>query len=170
MNVLRAIERQSMRDDAANVRRCGSTISVSSFRSASGATRSARINLFNFYTSRCMRTSERCFRSRGHDRQAVSTVQRAHDLEIDLITGTATRGQHAFALGHGEFDSLEHFAQKSGQILIRTMIFYPGWGADFNRRSNSREVCLGLLRKKVDLPGSHSLLRTVRFESGHMLG
>jgi len=95
---------------------------------------------------------------------------RAHDFEIDLITGTATRGQHAFALGHGEFDSLEHFAQKSGRILIRTMIFYPGWGVDFNRRANSREACLGWLRKKVDLPGSHSLLRTVRFESGYMLG
>ena len=74
MNVLRAIERQSMRDDAASVRRCGGTISV---RSASGATRSARINLFNCYASRCTRTSERCFWSWGHDRQAVSTVQRA---------------------------------------------------------------------------------------------
>lgn len=112
---------------------------------------------------------EALLRRRGRKQQAMSTMLRVDDLEIDLITRTATRGEHAVALGPIEFKLLEYFARNSGQILTRTMIFQSVWDMHFDPGTNLIEVYVGLLRKKIDLPGMRSLLKTVR-GSGYMLG
>jgi two-component system OmpR family response regulator len=108
-------------------------------------------------------------RRRGRRQQAASTVLRIDDLEIDLIARTAKRGEHAVALPPVEFKLLEYFARNSGHILTRTMIFQSVWDMHFDPGTNLIEVYVGLLRKKIDLPGMRPLLKTVR-GSGYMLG
>lgn len=108
-------------------------------------------------------------RRRSRRQQSVSTVLRVDDLELDLIARTATRREHAVALPPVEFKLLEYFARNAGQILTRTMIFQSVWDMHFDPGTNLIEVYVGLLRRKIDLPGLRPLLKTVR-GSGYMLG
>jgi two-component system, OmpR family, response regulator len=108
-------------------------------------------------------------RRRGRRQEAVPTVLHVEDLELDLIGRTARRGDHVVSLPPVEFKLLEYFARHSGQILTRTMLFEAVWDMHFDPGTNLIEVYVGLLRKKIDLPGLPALLKTVR-GSGYMLG
>lgn len=108
-------------------------------------------------------------RRRSRRQQPVATTLHVDDLEMDLIARTATRAGKSVALPPVEFKLLEYFARNSGQILTRTMIFQSVWGMHFDPGTNLIDVYIGLLRKKIDLPGLRPLLKTVR-GSGYMLG
>jgi two-component system, OmpR family, response regulator len=108
-------------------------------------------------------------RRRGRKQDAAPTVLRVEDLEVDLMARTARRGEHVVALPPVEFRLLEYFARNAGHILTRTMIFESVWHMHFDPGTNLIEVYVGLLRKKIDLPGLPPLLKTVR-GSGYMLG
>ncbi|MBB2928143.1 response regulator transcription factor [Paraburkholderia silvatlantica] len=97
------------------------------------------------------------------------TVLRVDDLEIDLIARTARRGEHVVSLPPVEFRLLVYLARNSRQIHTRTMIFEAVWNLHFDPGTNLIEVYVGMLRKKIDLPGMSPLLKTVR-GSGYMLG
>jgi two-component system, OmpR family, response regulator len=91
------------------------------------------------------------------------------DLEIDLIARSARRGEYVVQLPPVEFRLLAHFARNFGQILTRTMIFEAVWHMHIDPSTNLVDIYVGLLRKKIDLPGMPALLKTAR-DSGYMLG
>ena len=47
-------------------------------------------------------------------------------------------------------------------MLTRSQIFEHVWGYDFGPSSNSLEVYVGYLRRKIDLPFGRASLQTVR--------
>ncbi|HSX58722.1 MAG TPA: response regulator transcription factor [Tahibacter sp.] len=105
---------------------------------------------------------------RRHGAAARETALRVADLELDLITRVARRGGVELELLPTEFRLLEFLVRQSGQVLTRTMIFEAVWGYHFDPGTNVIEVHIGRLRRKIDVPGSPALIRTVR-GSGYLL-
>lgn len=99
---------------------------------------------------------------------AADTVLRLSDLELDLISREARRGEHPLNLLPTEYKLLEFMMRNSGQIITRMMIFQEVWGYHFDPGTNLIDVHIGRLRKKIDAPGLTPLIRTVR-GSGYVI-
>jgi two-component system OmpR family response regulator len=93
---------------------------------------------------------------------------RVADLELDLISRTARRGDRSLRLLPTESKLLEFMMRNPGQILTRTMIFETAWGYHFDPGTNVIEVHVGRLRRKIDPPGAKPLIQTIR-GSGYRL-
>ncbi len=61
-----------------------------------------------------------------------------------------------------EFLLLELLLRHPRQVLTRSQIFEHVWGYDFGPTSNSLEVYVGYLRRKLEAGGEPRLLHTVR--------
>jgi two-component system response regulator MprA len=61
-----------------------------------------------------------------------------------------------------EFMLLELFMRNPHMVLTRTVIFERVWGFDFGSSSNSLDVYISYLRKKLEAGGEPRLIHTVR--------
>jgi DNA-binding response OmpR family regulator len=86
---------------------------------------------------------------------------RVADLEIDTSTRRVTRSGTTITLSHREYDLLEALAASEGRILSREVIQERVW-MDEESYSNTVDVYVGLLRKKVDAGHEVKLIQTVR--------
>jgi two-component system response regulator MprA len=84
------------------------------------------------------------------------------DLELDAGEHTVRRGGRPIELTRMEFLLLELLMRHPRQVLTRTQIFENVWGYDFGPSSNSLEVYVGYLRRKMEAEGEPRLLQTVR--------
>jgi two-component system, OmpR family, response regulator MprA len=89
-------------------------------------------------------------------------VLRFADLSLDPATREVRRGEREIELTRTEFLLLELFLLNPRQVLPRALIFERVWGYDFGPTSNSLEVYVGYLRKKLESGGEDRLLQTVR--------
>jgi two-component system copper resistance phosphate regulon response regulator CusR len=92
---------------------------------------------------------------------------RISDLEIDTFKRRVTRGQQEIALTPREFSLLEALARSEGQVLTREMITERVWRNDMSF-SNTVDVHIGMLRKKIDADHEVKLVHTVH-RLGYML-
>ena len=72
------------------------------------------------------------------------------------------RGTREIELTRTEFLLLELFLLNPRQVLPRSLIFERVWGYDFGPTSNSLEVYVGYLRRKLEADGEPRLIQTVR--------
>lgn len=100
---------------------------------------------------------------------ANEAVLRVGDIELELLTRIARRQGQDLRLSPTEFKLLECLMRNSNQVVTRTMLFESVWGYFFDPGTNLIDVHVARLRKKVDAPGQHALLHTVR-GSGYVLG
>jgi len=84
------------------------------------------------------------------------------DLELRPLEHTVRRGRRPIVLTRTEFLLLELFLRHPRQVLTRSQIFERVWGYDFGESSNSLEVYVGYLRRKLEADGEPRLLQTVR--------
>jgi two-component system response regulator MprA len=91
-----------------------------------------------------------------------SETLRYADLELDTLGHTVRRGRRPIELTRTEFLLLELFLHHPRQVLTRSQIFERVWGYDFGPGSNSLEVYVGYLRRKLEAGGEPRLLQTVR--------
>jgi two-component system, OmpR family, response regulator MprA len=84
------------------------------------------------------------------------------DLELDLLTRDARRGDRAIELSRIEFELLEFFLRHPRQVLSRSLIYERVWGYDGSLSSNSLDVFVGHLRRKLESGGERRLIHTVR--------
>lgn len=89
-------------------------------------------------------------------------VLRFADLTLDPATREVHRGERELELTRTEFLLLELFLLNPRQVLPRSLIFERVWGFDFGPTSNSLEVYVGYLRKKLEGGGESRLIQTVR--------
>lgn len=82
------------------------------------------------------------------------------DLEVDTVTRQARRGGKEIALTPREYDLLEALATREGQIVSREFIQNRVWG-DPDSASNTVEVHIGTLRRKIDTNALVKLIHTV---------
>jgi two-component system response regulator MprA len=83
-------------------------------------------------------------------------------VELDPAGHTVARGGRGVELTRTEFLLLELLMRHPRQVLTRTQIFEHVWGYDFGPSSNSLEVYVGYLRRKLEAGGEPRLLHTVR--------
>jgi two-component system, OmpR family, response regulator MprA len=91
-----------------------------------------------------------------------SETLRYADVELDALEHTVRRGRRPIELTRTEFLLLELFLHHPRQVLTRSQIFERVWGYDFGPASNSLEVYVGYLRRKLEADGEPRLLQTVR--------
>ena len=93
---------------------------------------------------------------------ASTNVLRFSDLELDPGTREVLRGGEPIELTRTEFSLLELFLLNPRQVLTRSIIFERVWGYDFGLGSNSLDVYIGYLRRKLEQSGRPRLIQTVR--------
>ncbi len=84
------------------------------------------------------------------------------DLELDPSRMKARRGGQLIDLTAKEFQMLVYLVRHQGEVVSRTMLAKEVWGLNFIVDSNAIDVALGRLRRKVDEPFPHKLIRTIR--------
>jgi DNA-binding response OmpR family regulator len=94
--------------------------------------------------------------------RAASTVLGVGDLALDTRTRVVTRGDRTADLPSREFALLEYLMRHAGQVVTRQQLLDAVWGFDFETGSNVVDVYVGYLRRKLDSPGSPSVIETVR--------
>ncbi|MEU6249443.1 response regulator transcription factor [Glycomyces sp. NPDC047010] len=87
---------------------------------------------------------------------------RFDDLTLNPVTREVERAGRQVRLTRTEFAILELFMRHPRQVLTRSVLFEDVWGFDYGGGSNSLDVYLGYLRKKLEADGGRRLLHTVR--------
>ncbi len=94
------------------------------------------------------------------DKLNKGMVVKIADLEIDRKSRHVTRGGKQIGLTRREYDLLEALASNEGRVLSRETIQERVW-TDEESFSNTVDVCIGTLRKKIDAPFDKKLIHTV---------
>jgi two-component system OmpR family response regulator len=90
------------------------------------------------------------------------TVLRVDDLELDLMSRTASRGGRKIKLLPREFQVLEYLVRNEGRVVPRTMLLEQVWDLHFDPNTNIIDVYVGRVRRKVDGEQTYPLIHTVR--------
>ena len=90
------------------------------------------------------------------------TLLRVGDLELDLVSRTATRDGRHIKLLQREFQVLEYLVRNAGDVVPRAMLLEKVWDLHFDPRTNTIDVYLGRVRRKVDGEQAYPLIHTIR--------
>lgn len=83
------------------------------------------------------------------------------DLTLNLDDHTARRGNRQINLTSKEFQLLEYLMRNQGRVISRVTIAEQVWDMQYAMSSNSIEVYVGILRKKIDQSDVPKLIHTV---------
>jgi two-component system, OmpR family, copper resistance phosphate regulon response regulator CusR len=116
---------------------------------------------------------ELLMRVRALARRPVNTympesVLRFGDLELNLATKDAKRGDQKINLTPREFDLLEYLMKNPGRVISKTEIAEKVWNLDFDTGTNFVEVYVNFLRKKIESGFDTKLIHT-QFKMGYIL-
>lgn len=84
------------------------------------------------------------------------------DLELDLYTRQATRGEQSHELANKEFALLEYLMRNPQRVLSRIQIGERVWDINFEPTSNVVDVYISSLRRKIDRGFDKQLIHTVK--------
>jgi two-component system copper resistance phosphate regulon response regulator CusR len=101
-------------------------------------------------------------------RQLHDDVLRVGNLSLNTVDHAATRGDHVIKLTAKEYALLELLMLHQGQILSRAQIAEHVWDENFDPFSNTIDVYIKRLRRKIDHGSDQPLIHTRRSE-GYML-
>ncbi|BCX48104.1 DNA-binding response regulator [Haloferula helveola] len=91
-----------------------------------------------------------------------SPLLRVGDLEIDTVTRQVSRAGSAIPLTPREYGLLEYLAHRTGQPVSRTDIWEHVYEDQEGGSSNTVDVYIGYLRKKLNAGGRDELIHTRR--------
>jgi len=86
------------------------------------------------------------------------------DLEMDLVTRKVQRGSDSINLTAREFELLEYMLRHAGHVVSREMLGRDIWRQPTRDAplDNLIDVQIARLRKRIDDPYPHKLLKTIR--------
>jgi two-component system, OmpR family, response regulator len=84
------------------------------------------------------------------------------DLRLDAGTRIVRRGSAQIPLSVKEFQLLEVFMRRPGQVLSRYDLLEAAWDIAYENKSNIVDVYVRYLRDKIDRPFGTSTIETVR--------
>jgi DNA-binding response OmpR family regulator len=91
----------------------------------------------------------------------VGATLTVRDLTMDTQTHTVARGGRPITLNRKEFGLLEYFMRNPGTILTRSMILDHVWDTDVDQLTNTVDVHVSFLRRKVDRDYDEKLIVTM---------
>lgn len=95
-------------------------------------------------------------------RSGDGDVLRFADLSLDVDAREVRRGEHRIDLTPTEFLLLELFLRHPRRVLERRVVLERLWGYQAPTTSNSLDVYVGYLRRKLEARGQPRLIQTVR--------
>jgi two-component system copper resistance phosphate regulon response regulator CusR len=98
----------------------------------------------------------------------VGTEWRHHDVVLDPAANRAERAGHSLNLTSREQALLLFFLRHPGEVLSRTRLYEQVWQEQYDGLSNTLEVHISELRRKLEAHGPR-LIHTVRGR-GYLLG
>lgn len=101
-------------------------------------------------------------------RESASPLIQIADLTINTNTREAERGGREIVLAPREYTLLEYMARNKGLAIERIALLHHVWGEDVDLFSNTVDVHIRYLRKKIDDGFSKKLIRTIK-NKGYML-
>ena len=104
---------------------------------------------------------------RPHDLQEKEQLK-VGDLTMDLRHRKMYLGKDEIPLSQKEFSLLEFLMQRKGEVVSRTQIAEHVWDIHFDPMSNTIDVYINFLRKKIDGNRKKSRIETIR-GSGYRL-
>jgi two-component system response regulator MprA len=99
---------------------------------------------------------------RGDDGSKTRGTLRFMDISLDRDAMECRRGDRLIPLTRTEYSLLELFIANTRKVLPRDVIFDRVWGYDFGPDSNSLDVYVGYLRRKLETGGEPRVIHTVR--------
>jgi DNA-binding response OmpR family regulator len=102
-------------------------------------------------------------------RPPVPDVIHVGDLRLDTAARQVQRGDRSLSLTAREYALLEYLAHRAGSVVSRADIAEHVWDEHYDPLSNVIDVYVQRLRRKVDLPGQESRIRTRRGEGYQLL-
>ena len=93
----------------------------------------------------------------------ASAVLQCGDLLLDTRSGRVTHAGQLVALTAHEHKVLDYLMHRPGVLVSRSELTEHIYAQDFDRDSNTIEVFVGRLRRKLQLPSPHGAsIETVR--------
>jgi two-component system, OmpR family, copper resistance phosphate regulon response regulator CusR len=92
----------------------------------------------------------------------LELILRADDLEMDLLARRVIRAGVELDLTKREFELVEYLLRHKNSAVSRDMIARDVWKDPSGTITNAIEVCVTMLRKKLERPGARQLIHTVR--------
>jgi two-component system OmpR family response regulator len=89
-------------------------------------------------------------------------ILRVDDLEIDLLSRRTIRAGLELDLTRREYELLEFLVRHKNATVTREMISREVWKEASGALTNTIDVYINALRKKVEQPGKRQLIHTVR--------
>jgi two-component system copper resistance phosphate regulon response regulator CusR len=119
------------------------------------------------YLTKPFALAELLARMRNLVRRGTLTQQepvrlRVGDLQLDLVTREARRGERILQLTPQEFSLLEYLCRNAGRVVTRTMILDAVWRMHIDPATNVVDVHIYRLRSKVDQDSQRPLIHTIR--------
>src|SRR5580698_934832 len=87
---------------------------------------------------------------------------RVADLVLDPASREVSRGDERIALTRTEYNLLERLMYRAGRVVSRRSLIESVWGFERDIEENTLDAFMRLLRNKIDPPGRHKLIHTVR--------
>jgi DNA-binding response OmpR family regulator len=84
------------------------------------------------------------------------------DLRLDPASREVRRGARRVSLTRTEYNLLEALMRRAGTVVTRDALIGAGWGFGAEVENNTLDAFMRLLRGKIELPGEHKLIHTVR--------
>ncbi len=98
-------------------------------------------------------------RPRTLEKEVILT---AGDVKLDLLARRVWVSEHEVNLSQKEFALLEFLIRKKGEVVSRAQIAENVWDLHFDPMSNTIDVFINFLRKKIDLGREKNFIETVR--------
>ncbi len=92
----------------------------------------------------------------------IPSPMTAGDLRLDPTERRVLRGPVEIELTARQFDVLEYFMRRSGQVLSKAELLAGVWPYDFDGDPNIVEVYVRRLRHRIDEPFGRHSIQTVR--------
>ena len=94
--------------------------------------------------------------------KTFSTVLKAKDLSLNTSSHEVKRGNKIIDLAPREYALLEYMLLNKGQAIDRITLLHHVWGEAIDTFSNTVDVHVRYLRKKIDKGFKKKLIRSVR--------
>jgi len=94
--------------------------------------------------------------------QKESLKLKVADLQLDLVSREAWKGDQALQLTPQEFVLLEYLCRNEGRVVTRSMILNHVWRMRIDPATNVVDVHIYRLRSKVDRDCAKPLIQTIR--------
>jgi DNA-binding response OmpR family regulator len=95
-------------------------------------------------------------------REEATTRIEAGDLVVDPVRHSVTRGSASIELTRTEFALLGRLVRSAGGCVSRQALSESVWGSDVSVGPGALDVLVSAVRRKIDAPFQHKLIRTVR--------